>query len=117
MGLGELSYQQRLRSLNLFSIRGRLLRADLIKTWKIFHGKCAIKPEDLFSPPNLASTRGHRFKIAHIRSRLLLRQKFFVVRIIPLWNSLPDDVVGTDSLDLFKAKLFDVLGDALFSSD
>ena len=101
-------------------MRGRdweLNGKSLIKPWKIFNGKCAIKPQDLFSPPTLASTRGHRYKIAHVRSRLLLRQRSFAIRVIPLWNSLPDDVVGVDSLDLFKARLFDVLGDVLFSVD
>ena len=33
-GMATLSYGDRLRSLNLYSIQGRLLRADLIQCWK-----------------------------------------------------------------------------------
>ena len=35
VGFNNLSYSERLRSLNLFSIKGRLLHSDLIKYWKI----------------------------------------------------------------------------------
>ena len=38
-GLRSLSYDDRLRALNLYSAQGRLLRADLIQYWKIFNGK------------------------------------------------------------------------------
>ena len=38
-GFSNLSYRERLHNLGLFSIRGRLLRADLIKYWKVFHAE------------------------------------------------------------------------------
>ena len=37
-GMALLPYGERLKLLNLYSIQGRLLRADLIQCWKIFHG-------------------------------------------------------------------------------
>ena len=40
-GLSNLSYGERLRALNLFSIQDRLLRSDLIKYWKIICGDSA----------------------------------------------------------------------------
>ena len=36
-GMTELSYAHRLEALNLYPIKGRLLRANLLKCWKIFH--------------------------------------------------------------------------------
>ena len=48
-GLEELPYEERLSKLNLFSLQGRLLRADLILTYKIFHSMCAIAPGDVFN--------------------------------------------------------------------
>jgi len=36
------------------------------------------------------------------------RQHFFAVRIIPVWNSLPDDVVSAGSLPLFIGRLTSV---------
>ena len=41
-GLGELPYSERLRQLKLYSVQGRLLRADLIQYWRILHGKSSI---------------------------------------------------------------------------
>ena len=64
-GMTGLSYKERLLALDLYSVNGRLLRADLIKCWKIFHSKCSISPEDLFIPAPLGQTHGQRFKIAH----------------------------------------------------
>ena len=39
-GVGQLDYVSRLRTLGLFSIGGRFLRADLIKLWKVMRGSC-----------------------------------------------------------------------------
>ena len=36
-GLGDLDYLARLRVLGLYSVYGRMFRADLIKIWKAFH--------------------------------------------------------------------------------
>ena len=46
--LMDVEYKDRLSSLNLFSVKGRLLRADLIKYFKIFNGVSVISPSDLF---------------------------------------------------------------------
>ena len=37
--IGHPNYYERLKKLHLFSFYGRLLRADIIKYWKIFHGE------------------------------------------------------------------------------
>ena len=60
-GLEDLSYPQRLEILDLYSVKGRLMRADILKCWKIFHGKCGIDPEELFVPATGGTTRGHRY--------------------------------------------------------
>ena len=44
----DVKYWDHLSSLNLFSVKGRLLRADLIKYFKIFNGLSAISPPDFF---------------------------------------------------------------------
>ena len=93
MGFERLPYSERLKELDLHSVKGRLLRADLIKVWKIFHGESAIRPDELFTLSPLLHTRGHQFKLSHERCRLELRRRFFSVRVVPLWNSLPDWVV------------------------
>lgn len=111
----EYSYSRRLRELDLYSVKGRLIRADLIKVWKIFHGESSISPDEMFSLSPLLNTRGHQFKLSHERCRLELRQRFFSVRVVPLWNSLPEWVVLSESIESFKRGLHQSLGDLLFS--
>lgn len=113
-GLSDLSYGDRLKNLNLYSVKGRLLRADLIKMWKIFNNQSPIKPSDLFIPAYLSFTRGHRFKIAKPHTSIECRRRFFSVRIIDIWNSLPDDLVSSNSLESYKKYLHMHLGQTLF---
>ena len=113
-GLNVLSYPERLRRLDLFSVQGRLLRADMIMTWKIFNQKCALKANELFTM-NVTSRRGHSLKIFHPRVRTNLRMRAFAVRIIPTWNALAADTVESQSLDSFKRLLKRDLGDRLFA--
>ena len=47
-GPGDLSYPERLKQLELFSVKGRLCRADLIPYWKIFDGKSCNVPDFFF---------------------------------------------------------------------
>ena len=47
LGMSTLRYSERLKLLDLYSVKGSLIRADMIKCWKIFNGKCCISPGDL----------------------------------------------------------------------
>ena len=50
-------------------------------------------------------TRGHSYKLFLPKSRVDCRKRFFAVRVVRVWNSLPDDVVSVDSLPLFVGSL------------
>ena len=114
LGLEGASYLQRLRSLNLFSIQGRLLRADLILVYKIFHNMCSIQPRDIFHFVTDSRTRCHKYKICVPIANIDVRKRFFSVRVIPWWNSLGHDTVEATSIDVFKRLLHRDLGDALY---
>ena len=90
------------------------MRADIIKCWKIFQGKCSIKPIDIFVFPTRAGTRGHKFKITHGNSKIECRRRFFSLRVVEIWNALPSEVVELDSVSAFKTSLLLCLGDRLF---
>ena len=60
----NLSYKRRLARLNLYSVKGRLMRADVIKYWKILHDQSVIHLEDILVNANVG-TRGHSHKLAH----------------------------------------------------
>ena len=114
-GLQDLDYGSRLKALNLFSVQGRLLRADLIQYWKILNGKSVIKPDDLFLlSPAYSRTRGHRLKLSHRRTQTEGRRRFFGFRHVAVWNGLPESVVTSHTLPSFKSSLVSSLGDKLF---
>lgn len=115
VGLSSLSYADRLKSLNLFSIQGRLLRADLIMYWKILNGHSCINPEDIFILSPETRTRGHMLKLFCPSVRTDIRKRFFSVRCVQIWNSLPAPVVCASDLNQFKKMLHSHLDDMLYA--
>ena len=113
-GLGELPYAERLKQLDLYSIQGRLLRADLIQTWKILNGECAADESELFVLEN-SSRRGHSRKLYLPRTNLEVRRRFFSVRVIGDWNSLKEETVSAPTLNRFKSLLHRDLGQRLYN--
>ena len=112
--MSNLSYAERLSSLNLYSIKGRLFRADLIMTWKIMHGNCP-QLAHLFTRVDYDRTiRGHSKKLFKPRHETDIRARSFATRVIEPWNSLPEGVVSAPSLFTYKRLLSDFLGDFLF---
>ena len=114
IGLEKKEYGERLKTLDLYSVEGRLLRADLIKCWKVFRGQCSIQPTVLWEIHTGARTRGHQFRIKVNRCEIDARSRFFSNRIIRDWNSLPSWVVEAETIGTFKSGLATVLGERLF---
>ena len=112
--LEEKPYGERLLALDLYSVKGRLLRCDLIRCWKIFNGESVVQPSDLFELPASRRTRGHCFKVNHVRARLECRRRSFAIRVVPLWNNLPESVVISETLNEFKKGLHAVIPDLLY---
>lgn len=113
-GLEDLEYPTRLSRLNLFSIKGRLLRADLIKVWKIFHPEVDVELSTILERQFHGATRGHQLKLSVPACRSELRRRFFSVRVVPLWNNLPASVAEASSIGTFKSRLDELLGEVFF---
>jgi len=50
-------------------------------------------------------TRGNSLKLKSIRIHYNLRKYSFSIRIINIWNSLPENVVTANTIDCFKTRL------------
>ena len=117
-GLSTLSYHDRLKALDLFSLKGRRLRHDLIKFWSVFRdheGDNGLL--ELFERAPLVGTRGHKFKLRVPRCSTDVASRFFVARTVRIWNGLPSDVVDKTGLSSFKAALALHLGETFFEYD
>jgi len=60
---------------------------------------------DFFIVSKVKRARGHTIKLALPVSRIDCRKYFFSVRIVKVWNSLPDKLVTAKSVHLFKSLL------------
>ena len=104
-GIRDLSYSERLQRLKLPSFRKRIIRGDLIETFKILTEKVKTDPEQFFELASQDRTRGHHLKLRKRRSRTIMRLKFFANRVVSQWNSLPEEIVEATSTNVFKNKL------------
>ena len=104
-GFRDLDYEQRLRLLGLPSLTYRRLRGDMIETFKIINGH--YDPEVVpVIPKCSSSTRGHKKKLYKRRAnRLNCRKYYFTLRVVSIWNDLPEEVVTARNVDTFKRRL------------
>ena len=89
----------------MHSIKRRVLRGDLIETFKILSGKTKLDPAQFFEEDRDTRTRGHDKKLKVKRISLKSRAMFFSNRVVPFWNKLPSEVVGAETVNAFKNRL------------
>ena len=101
----HLTYEERLRYLDLPSLVYRRAQGDIMETYKIVSGMYDIAVTPYLQPCKQNVKRGHNLKLAKSYSRLNVRYNIFSLRITNLWNSLTEDIVTAPSLNAFENKL------------
>ena len=104
-GLSNLSYEERLRKINIPTLAYRRSRGDMIETYKILTGKYDPEVSKFIKLREDSYTRGHMYKIYKSRPRLNVRKYSFCLRVVDLWNSLPSSVVEAKTVESFERRL------------
>ena len=102
--LKDLEYEERLKRMDLPSLRYRRVRGDMIETYKYTHSKYTVN-EDLLIRNEASVARGHSLKLQKRYCGSATKFNFYSFRIVDSWNFLPEDIVNAPTLNTFKARL------------
>ena len=104
----NLTYPDKLRALNLPTLSYRRLRGDMIEVYKIIaniYDSNTCQNILNFRQNKGVNLRGHQYTLEHKRLYTASRVNYFANRVVKVWNSLPEKVVGAGTLNMFKNSL------------
>ena len=95
-------YPERLKKLKLPSLAYHRRRGDMTEVYKYTNNinKVPVQPVEV----ELTRTHGHSHKLLKKSNSTSQRQKFFSMRVVNSWNSLPDLVVTAPDLGRFRLR-------------
>ena len=98
-------YKDRLKELGLFSMEKRKLWGDLIMAFHYISEGYEEEGNRLFSRDCCDRTKGNGFKLEQGSFRLDIRKRFFMVRVMRHWQSLPREMMDAPCLQTHKVRL------------
>ena len=105
-GLAKMAYEDRLRRMNLPTLVYRRHRGDMIEAYKYLNGVYRVDSTQLLPrhEEKGLKTRGHSKKLMKREFRGQIRANSFGMRIVNVWNSLPEEVVTAPSVNSMKGR-------------
>ena len=101
IGFKHLPYPERLKCLNAESLEMRRTKYDLYMYFKILHGLVHIDSETLFQIRDIR-TRNNGLTLFKSKFRCNIERYLFRNRCVNIWNLLPQNVVASNDLSIFK---------------
>ena len=106
----DMSYEERLLELSLYSLADRRIRGDMILMYRLVWGDMDLDYKKFFidveGSCRWSLRKGHSLavkpKVEESPYMPDVRRQFFTQRVIEPWNSLPEEVVTSESVDAFK---------------
>ena len=106
------SYEERLIEANMTTLETRRHRGDLIQMFRIMSGKDDVSPDTWFQTMtvNRGDGVGTRqatglYNVLPKQGRSEIREHFFSQRVVAPWNSLPNWVKQSTTVNMFKNRL------------
>ena len=104
--LRDLSYTERLKRLNLPTLKYRRIRGDMIEAFKIVNSVYdPIVTSGLLPLADESRTRSNTKKLKKCSCKKDIRKFSFTQRVVNVWNSLPSSVVNASSVNIFENRL------------
>jgi hypothetical protein len=88
----------------LYQVQHRRQLAKLIMMYRITYHLIEI-PSITYLIPSRSGTRGHNIRYLQPSTRVLAYQYSFFPSTIRLWNNLPQTLVSSGSIDIFRHSL------------
>ena len=107
-GLHSESYEEKLKELNLLSLKERKERADMIQAFKILQGFSDVNPSTWFSRFNHSrvtrnATDPSNLEI-QVKSRTNVRSNYCNVRVPRKWILIPSVIKETSTVSILKRR-------------
>ena len=101
----NLPYHDRLTCLGLTTLELRRIRGDMLQVFKFLSGSSSLCKCDYLEVCDNSRVRGHSKKLVKCFSRLDVRKFSFSHRVVNEWNSLPEWVINSTSVNCFKMNI------------
>ena len=94
-----------LNTLQWISLQARRRHVRLTMMYKILNKSVAVPSAPLLQAASLRTRANHHLKLQQLTTHTTVYQQSFFPRTIPEWNTLPQNIVDSESADGFKSQL------------